>query len=113
MRWVLAATLLAAACGGRSSSPEPAWPKSAGWETPDTWEEDGGESLEPRADHLSAVEDSEPEVLPEEPVESSPEDVMLEAQPEVPSSSDASPDATPDGAIIIEGEPPPETSVSP
>jgi hypothetical protein len=113
MRWVLAAMLLAA-CGGRASSPEPAWPKSAGWQTPDSWEEDGGESLEPRADHLSAVEESEPEVLPEEPVDSSPADVMLEAQPEVPSSSDAAPaDATPEGAIIIEGEPPPDSSDAP
>jgi hypothetical protein len=34
---------------------------------------------------------------------------MLDAQPDVPESSDA----TPDGAIIIEAEPPPDSSASP
>lgn len=62
MRLWVAALLVLAACG-KKSTPDPAWPESAGSVTPETWEEDGGESLDPVRE--TRVEHSETDV-PEE-----------------------------------------------
>jgi hypothetical protein len=102
---VVSATL--AACGGASKS-GPAWPKSAGNMTPDTWEEDGGESIEPRVASDAA------------PVESGSDplfdflDFNLDATPPPPDTTQVEvtpappPDEVlPEETIIIEGDPPP------
>ncbi len=51
----------AAACGGAPAKDTgPAWPKSAGWEPAESWEEDGGETLEPKSNgDVAAIERSE------------------------------------------------------
>jgi|GEM_PF-2646715 len=57
MRWcllVLSSLALAGCHGGGDRGP--AWPKSAGTVTPDSYLDDGGESLEPRASHLAGIE---------------------------------------------------------
>lgn len=51
----------AAGCGGAPAKDTgPAWPKSAGWEPAESWEEDGGETLEPKTNgDVAAIERSE------------------------------------------------------
>lgn len=115
-------TIALAACGGGGGDGAgPAWPKSAGWEAPEDWKEDGGESIEPQlAAEAAAIEASEePEPEPSADVE-----VTVEVDPApVPDEPPETPD-TPeidfaeDEAIIIEGEldetePEPETSPAP
>lgn len=67
MRLVLACSLFLVACH-RGGAPEPAWPESAGHVAPDSWEDDGGESLEPRGDTMiedSTSGDRDPDAEPE------------------------------------------------
>jgi hypothetical protein len=52
------ASLLAAACGGKQSSPGPAWPESAGTVIPDDYKEDGGESIDPKVAASASIEAS-------------------------------------------------------
>jgi hypothetical protein len=115
MRGRLTVTLLLltglGACGGASNS-GPAWPKSAGTVTPDTWEEDGGESIEPRvASDVTAIESSsEPlfdftEVTVD--IDPEPSDTPAELPPEPPLTYDYTIDG---GTIVIEGDPPPPDS---
>lgn len=79
-RW-LVLCLFAAACGG-SRAHEPAWPKS---QPVESWEEDGGESIEPKvAADVAAVESSD-----EPPADSY--EVTVEID-----------EPAPEGAIVIE-----------
>jgi hypothetical protein len=105
MRW-LAVLLLLAACGSRDRGSDPPWPKSAGHEKPDKWEDDGGESLDPRREHMGAVESSkEPtppgEVQVVEPVVETPlgiapdAGVPADAAPATPPVTDAGAPASP------------------
>jgi len=115
MRALLASVILLAACGGRAASRGPAWPKSAGWEKPDTWQEDGGESLAPREQHLSAVEtsdDAAADVEPAADIDTTTVEVTPGPTPDGPVPDDATPPPA-EGEIIIEGEAPPDSNDAP
>jgi hypothetical protein len=100
---------LAAACGGRAAPAGPAWPRSAGDAAPDSWEEDGGESLAPRRANLAAVERStsaaaEPDDEADDVVEAeaAPAPADEEAtEPPAPETTDL-PELSDDEGIIIE-----------
>lgn len=99
MRWALLLIVIAAC--GRKGAPDPAWPESAGHVAPETWEEDGGESLEPRGSTM--VEDSEDDGG--ETIDPEPQTAVVEEQP-----GDALPERE-DEMIIDDTEdqaPPPE-----
>jgi len=108
MRFLLAAVLVLSACGGKGS-PEPAWPKSAGHVPPESWEEDGGESLEPQGD--TAVESGGE---PEEPVDPEVQALIDEALTS-PTTGDTPPATSPEDEMIIidEGDPPPPDADAP
>lgn len=55
VRTLAAALLVLVACHGARDR-GPAWPKSAGTVAPDDYQDDGGESLEPRTNHVAAIE---------------------------------------------------------
>lgn len=109
MRFLLAAVLVLAACGGKGS-PEPAWPKSAGHVPPESWEEDGGESLEPQGD--TAVESGG--TGGEEPVDPEIQALIDEALTSPTTGDTPPPTTTEDEMIIIdEGDPPPPDADAP
>lgn len=108
----LTLALALAGCGGKATSSGPAWPASAGWVTPATWQEDGGESIEPRVtDEVAAIESSDDpsgDTTVDVDIDPTIDDTFLEEVPAV----DAPPppfDETyvPEETIIIEGELPP------
>jgi hypothetical protein len=106
-RVIVVSALLSAACGGKPKDTGPAWPKSAGWETPETWEEDGGESLEPKAGgDVAQMEHSEDApTLDEILAVELPDEPPPEPTPEEPKVDDTFvPEET---IIIIEGDPAP------
>jgi len=108
----LAGILLAlsvAACGGKATASGPAWPKSAGWETPEDWKEDGGQSIDPESSEVAAVESSD------EPGAGADGEAVTTVEPEAPPADAPIPDPetpeieiVPEEAIIIEGEMPEE-----
>lgn len=110
---LLTVALLAACGGGKASSSGPAWPKSAGWETPKDWKEDGGESLAPQVpDEVAAVE------ISDEPTAEGGTKVTVEVSPALPTDAPTPPpeppvEFVPEETIIIEGEiaePAPQTA---
>ena len=114
MRVLLASLLLFTACADRSTSSGPAWPKSAGWEPS---EDDGGESLEPRKEHLSAVEESEPREI-DLGVDDSVVEVTIDPEPDAAPAATPPVDAAPappsdGGEIIIVDGAPPDSSAAP
>jgi len=105
------------ACADRSSSTGPAWPKSAGYPPAESSEDDGGESLEPRKEHLSAVEKSEPGEI-DLGVDDSVVEVTIDPEPDAaPATTTPPPDAGPPtvdgGEIIIVDGAPPDSSAAP
>lgn len=100
-------------CGGRAGADGPAWPKSAGWDIPDDWKDDGGESIAPATGHVAAVETSAD--APPEVTEAPADDEIVIEEPELVPDPDEPPpddptlyDFSSDETIIIEGELPPE-----
>lgn len=99
MRAALAGLLVLAACGGKASTPDPAWPESAGHVAPETWEEDGGESLEPQGDTM--VEDSETDGEESDDDLSAAIDAALQDQAVDPPAADPAEDADDDADEMI------------
>lgn len=100
----------ATGCGGHAGDVGPAWPKSAGHVVPDSWEDDGGESLAPhQAAAVAAVEASADEpVEAEDPIEI--DDVPAVDDDAPVDDDDGAVDDVyiPDETIIIEGDLPPD-----
>ncbi len=96
--WLLGFALAAAACGGKASTPDPAWPASAGHVAPETWEEDGGESLEPRGDTM--VEGSETDAEEGDSLQAAIDDAIEDQVTDPPAADD--PDEDADEMIIVD-----------
>jgi hypothetical protein len=110
----IAVTLALAACGGKRDASGPAWPKSAGWDLPEDWKEDGGESIDPVDDGVAQVERAEePAATPAVSVEVTPEEPPADAPTPPPGDAPPPDEPVPEETIIIEGELPEEPPPSP
>ncbi len=111
MRRCLALAFLLAACGGASKH-EPAWPKSAGTVPAETWQEDGGQSIEPREPTDVAAAESVDDPLidfGDLTIDIAPDPVPTAAS-DVPPDPPINFDITPDDTITIDGNAPPPPS---
>jgi hypothetical protein len=100
---LLTAVALAFAGGCAGAAAGPAWPKSAGSMVPETWEEDGGESLAPHA-VVAESDDEELEDEEELAVEEEVEAVAPAAKPAEEKPAEDKPAEEPTEPILIEEE---------